>query len=117
MKEKYKKNPSGFMDWRRYLGYESIVKNIPFYLFMSMIAVIYIYNGHLADNLIRKIVKGEKNVQQLEFEYRNLKTEVIYRSKESELVKILEPLGLKEAKGAQIILTESNDTNKTITNP
>ena len=32
-----------------------IVKNIPFYLFASALAIIYIANGHYADKTIRKI--------------------------------------------------------------
>lgn len=93
--------------WKSFFGYRSIVKNLPFYLFLSVIAVIYIYNGHMSDNIIRKMIKTEKNIKQLEYEYRNIKTEVIFRSKESELVKVLEPLGLKDANGTQIMIKDS----------
>jgi hypothetical protein len=40
----------------------------------------------------------------LEYEYKTIKAEVIYRSKASELVKAVEPLGLKESNTAPVSL-------------
>ena len=72
-----------------------IVKNIPFYFFISAIAIIYIANGHYADKTMRKINETEKNLKEMEYEFKTVKQEVIFRSKESELAKAVEPLGLK----------------------
>ncbi|MBS1743066.1 MAG: hypothetical protein JST81_08520 [Bacteroidetes bacterium] len=94
-------------EWKKYFNYEMIVKNIPFFLFLSMLAVAYIYNGHYADKLIRKISTSEKNIKELEYEYKSVKSEVIYRSKASELIKAVEPLGLKELKKAPTNLTDT----------
>jgi len=98
------------MDWKKYLNYQTIVKNIPFFLFLSVLAVIYIYNGHHADKLIRKISASEKNIKELEYEYKTLKSEVIFRSKASELVKAVEPLGLHELKEAPLVISDSLPT-------
>jgi len=95
---------SSKLDWRSFFNYKWIVKNIPFFLFLSALAVLYIYNGHMADKLVRKISGSEKNIKELEYEYKSIKAEVIYRSKASELVKAVEPLGLKEPKQPPIIL-------------
>jgi hypothetical protein len=110
-KEKNSSNWSDKMDWKKYLNYESIVKNIPFILFLSAIAIAYIYNGHYADNLVRKMSKTEKRVRELEFEYKTLKSEVIFRSKASEMIKAVEPLGLKELKEPPISLTDTTAIN------
>ncbi len=83
-------------DWKKYLSHKWVVKNIPFFLFLAMLAVLYIYNGHYADKLLRKISTTEKHIKELEYEYKTVKSEVIFRSKASELVKAVEPLGLKE---------------------
>lgn len=72
-----------------------IVKNIPFYFFISAIAIIYIANGHYADKTMRKINETEKNLKEMEYEFKTIKQEVIFRSKESELAKAVAPLGLK----------------------
>lgn len=72
-----------------------IVKNIPFYFFISAIAIVYIANGHYADKTMRKINETEKNLKEMEYEFKTVKQQVIFRSKESELAKAVEPLGLK----------------------
>lgn len=94
-------------DWKKYFNYQVIVKNIPFFLFLSALAVMYIYNGHYADKLVRKISTSEKNIKELEYEYKTVKSEVIFRSKASELVKAVEPLGLKELKTAPVNISDS----------
>jgi predicted membrane protein len=83
-------------DWRRRLYYRWIVKNIPFFLFTALLTVLYIGNGHYADKNIRKINATAKHVKEMEYEFKTVKQDVIFRSKESELVKAVEPLGLRE---------------------
>jgi hypothetical protein len=96
--------PAAKMDWRNFFNYTWIVKNIPFFLFLSALAVAYIYNGHMADKLVRKIAASEKNIKELQYEYKSIKADVIYRSKASELIKAVEPLGLKESKEPPVLL-------------
>ncbi|MEO8765159.1 MAG: FtsL-like putative cell division protein [Ginsengibacter sp.] len=73
-----------------------IVRNIPFYLFASALAIIYIANGHYADKIVRKINSTAKHLKEMEYEFKTVKRDVIFRSKESELAKAVAPLGLKE---------------------
>ena len=84
------------IQWKKYISHTWVVKNIPFFLFLSLLAVLYIYNGHYADKLLRRISTTEKHIKELEYEYKTVKSEVIFRSKASELMKAVEPLGLKE---------------------
>lgn len=114
--EKEIKERTGFAakaDWKRFFNYRWIVKNIPFFLFLSALAVLYIYNGHHSDKLVRKIANTEKNIKELEYEYKTIKSQVIFRSKASELIKAVEPLGLKELKIPPVVLVDSaaNQTN------
>ncbi len=95
------------LDWRSLLSYQWVVKNIPFFLFLSFLAVLYIYNGHYADKLNRKINITEKQIKELEYEYKTIKSEVIFRSKASELVKAVEPLGLKQLTTPPVLLKDS----------
>lgn len=83
-------------DWKKWLYYRWIVKNIPFFLFTALLTVLYIANGHYADKNIRKINATAKQLKEMEYEFKTVKRDVIFRSKESELVKAVEPLGLKE---------------------
>ncbi|MEP6597065.1 MAG: FtsL-like putative cell division protein [Ginsengibacter sp.] len=82
--------------WRKLIYQKWIVKNIPFFLFLAALTIMYIANGHYADKTIRKINALEKHLKEMEYEFKTVKRNVIFRSKESELVKAVEPLGLKE---------------------
>ena len=94
-------------DWKRWLNYQSIVKQIPFFLFLALLAVIYIYNGHYADKTIRNINRTAKEVKELQYEYKTVKSDVMFRSKQSELVKAVEPLGLKELTASPVVLKDT----------
>ncbi len=100
------------IDWKSFLSYRWVVKNIPFFLFLAALAVLYIYNGHYADKLTRKINVTEKHIKELEYEYKTVKSEVIFRSKASELVKAVEPMGLKELTVAPVVLSTGEKSKK-----
>src|SRR5689334_12692345 len=93
--------------WKKMLNYQSIVKQIPFFLFLALLAVIYIYNGHYAEKTIIGIKKTSKDVKELQYEYKNVKSEVMFRSKQSEMAKAVEPLGLKELIATPVVLKDS----------
>ena len=95
------------IEWKKWLSHKWVVQNIPFFLFLAVLAVLYIYNGHHADKLTRKISATEKHIKELEYEYKTIKSEVIFRSKASELVKAVEPLGLKELTTPPVMLVDS----------
>lgn len=99
-------------EWRKLFSYRWIVRNIPFFLFLSALAVIYIYNGHYADKTIRSINKVSKELKELHYEYKTVKSEVMFRSKQSELAKEVDTLGLKELITPPIILQDSADLTK-----
>ncbi len=95
-------------EWKRVFNHQWVVKNIPFFLFLAFLAVLYIYNGHLADKLSRRTGQTEKHIKELEYEYKTIKSEVIFRSKASELAKAVEPLGLKELTKPPVMLDGTN---------
>ena len=94
------------IDWKKLVSHKWVVKNIPFFLFLTILAVLYIYNGHHADKQILKISNTEKKIKELEYEYKTIKSDVIFRSKASELIKVVEPLGLKELTQPPVLLGE-----------
>ena len=93
--------------WKRWLNYQAVVKQVPFFLFLALLAVVYIYNGHNADKTIRQINRTAKEVKELQWEYKTVKSEVMFRSKQSELAKAVEPLGLKELVHSPVVLVNS----------
>jgi predicted membrane protein len=80
------------------LNYQWIVMNIPFFLFLAFIAILYIANGHLADKTIRKINTTQKELKELQFEYKTLKAELMKRSRAIEIEEAVAPYGIVVAK-------------------
>ena len=89
------------------MGYRWVVRNVGFLLFLASLAVIYIYNGHYADKISRDLNRTNKELKELQYEYKTLKSEVMFRSKESELAKAVEPFGLKELTSPPFVLIDS----------
>ncbi len=79
-------------------NYEWIVKNISFFLFLSALTVLYIANGHMADRTIRRINTINTELKELQYQYKTLKSEVMFKMEEAQIVKAVEPLGLKISK-------------------
>jgi hypothetical protein len=97
-------------DWKRLLNYQWIVRNIPYFLFLSVLAVVYIYNGHYSDNTVKDINRTSRELKELQYEYKSLKSEVLFRSKQSELAKMVAALGLKELAVPPMVLIDSTGT-------
>ncbi len=112
MKATAKKEKILLYRWKRWLNYQAVVKQIPFFLFLAGLAVVYIYNGHYSDKLNRDIARTTKELKELQYEYKTVKGDVLFRSKQSELVKAVAPLGLKELTEAPVILIDSNKIDK-----
>ena len=54
---------------------------------------------------MRQIGRTSRELRELQFEYKTVKGEVMFRSKQSEMVKAVEPLGLKELLQPPVILS------------
>ena len=94
-------------NWRWGFNYGWIVRNVPYFLFLAALAILYIYNGHYSDNTIKDISKISREIKELQYEYKTLKSEVMLQSKQSELIKAVEPLGLKPLTEPPFVLTDS----------
>lgn len=103
--------PAMQVNWKRWLNYQSIVKQLPFILFLAVLAVIYIYNGHQADKVSRNIDQLTRDVKELKWEYVSKKKVVMFMSKPSEVAKAAAPLGLRELEESPVVLKDSVGTN------
>ena len=93
--------------WKYRFNYQWIVRNVPYFLFLAVLAILYIYNGHYSDNTIKDISKISREVRELQYEYKTLKSEGMLQSKQSELLKAVEPLGLKPLTEPAFVLKDS----------
>lgn len=76
---------------------ESAVKSIPFFLFLSFLAIVYISNGYYAEDTVRALNNVNNELKELRSEYISTKSELMFRSKQSEVARALEPYGIKES--------------------
>jgi hypothetical protein len=95
--------------WKRWLNYQSIVKQVPYLLFLAALAVVYIYNGHNADKMVRKTSRAARELKELQSEYKSVTGDVLLRSRQSELVEAVKPLGLQVLTTEPTILIDSTN--------
>jgi hypothetical protein len=79
-----------------FLSNENVLKHIPFILFLSVIAILYIANGYWADDKVRQVNKLNAQIKDYRSEYISTKSDLMFVSKQSEVAKAVEKLGLKE---------------------
>ncbi|MDR6565324.1 FtsL-like putative cell division protein [Chitinophaga ginsengisegetis] len=104
--------PEQRKEWRLRINYRALVQNMPFIGFLSLLALVYIANSHLAEKKIRRINKLGKEIKELKWEYINVKSELMFRSKMSEVSKSVEPLGLKQLSSPPQKIVLKKETEK-----
>ena len=82
------------------------VRFLPQILFLSFLCLLYIGNRHYAEKKVRSINRLETEVEDLRADYTTLKADFMYESKQSEVAKRAEGLGLKESKESPILIRE-----------
>lgn len=80
---------------KRQLKEDSLISYLPFLLFVAVLGVVYIANAHYHLQLERRIDEQETINKRLEWEYLTVKSDVMYKSKQSEVAKAVLPMGLK----------------------
>lgn len=90
------------------LNYQWILKNIGLFLFLAFLAIIYIANGHLTDKTIRQINATQKELKELQFEYKTVKSELMRHSRAVEIEQEVAPYGLVVSKEMPIRLVLEN---------
>ncbi len=94
-------------EFRKWFNYQWIVKNVPFFLFLALLAVLYIANGHYADNTIRNINKTTKLLKEQQYEFKTLNGKLMFQNRLTEVSRVVETIGLRENIQQPILLTDS----------
>lgn len=91
----------------------ALVKFMPFIFFLTALAVIYIANSYVAENTIRNIDRIERDLKELRSEYISGKSELMVKSKQTEVATSVASMGIKESTVApRKIIDRSNQNNK-----
>ena len=98
--KKSRLNPFAFMEQKLdisgLLGEQVPVKLVPPFLFAAFLAMLYIWSNHQAEKTIRKIERTQQEVEDLRADVTTLEAEYMFSSKQSEVAKKIQPLGLVE---------------------
>jgi hypothetical protein len=85
---------------QRLPGGEVAIKYLPHFLFLALLAVIYIGNVHYGERMIRETSKMENEVENLRSDYASLKAKYdSYTGKQINIAESAKKLGLQESKG------------------
>jgi hypothetical protein len=76
---------------------EETLKQLPFVLFLAVIALFYIGNTYYAEKTVREINALGNDIKELRSEYITSKSDLMFISKQSEVARAAEKLGLKES--------------------
>ncbi|MBC7655331.1 MAG: hypothetical protein H7098_12775 [Oligoflexus sp.] len=75
---------------------EAATEALPFVIFLSLLGMIYIGNRHNAENNIRKIQGLKKEVKELSWDFKTLKADLMFKSRQTQVIKQVDSLlGLK----------------------
>ena len=77
------------------LGSDALVKNLPFVFFLTLMSLIYIGIGYSAEDSVRQINRDKAELKEMRSEYITIKSDLMYTTKQSELIKVLHDKGLE----------------------
>ena len=101
-RRKKKKSLYDRLDLTRFVQHETVIRHMPFILFIALLALLYIWNNHYAVKSVKIINKNEKEIKQLKWEYLTAKSELEGKSKQSEVARLVEPHNIKELKSPPV---------------
>jgi hypothetical protein len=100
------------MDFSDFLSKENAVALMPYFIFLALLGIVYISNTYYAERTIRKIDKITNELKELRSEYITSKSDLMFKSKQSEVARAVESMGLLESVTPPKIILIKKDTIK-----
>ncbi len=93
-----------------FLTKERAVRLLPFFLFLTLLAMFYIANTYVAEKTERDIQALRKSLKELRYEYITTKSELMNQSQQSEVAKRLKNINIQESRvpPVKVIKKEEN---------
>jgi hypothetical protein len=80
-----------------FLSKDNVVSFLPFIFFMTFMGILYIANGYYAERVVRDLHKTGNDVKELRSEYITIKSDLNYKSKQSQVAQATEPIEIYES--------------------
>ena len=94
-----------------FLTKEKLPTLVPFIMYLTLLAIIYIANSHLALRLVRETDDLTKELKEQRAEYITIRSDLENKSKQSEVAEGLEEIGLKELRTPPFKITVKKNEN------
>jgi len=72
----------------------AVLGNLPFLVFLAILALLYIANTYYAEKTFKEIEKTKNELKELRFQYITAKATLLYYSKQTEIAKRVEQMGI-----------------------
>ncbi len=73
-----------------------VMQQLPFLFYLTLLGLLYIFNAHQAEKNIRALNGAEKKAHELRWLYLSEKADLDNLRKQSEIARLVQPLGLEE---------------------
>ena len=80
-----------------FLSKDNVVSFLPFIFFMTFMGILYIANGYYAEKVVRDLHKTGNDVKELRSEYITIKSDLNYKSKQSQVAQATESIKIYES--------------------
>ncbi len=87
-----------FADFDFRINPDQVKDQLPFLSYVFVLVLLFIYNSHRSEKIIRETDKLQKEVKDLRSEYISELSELMSESKQSAVAKKLQPFGIKQLK-------------------
>lgn len=94
---------------------ERVVKSLPFLFYLAFLAILYIANSYYAEKKIIEIEKVKKEMKELRSENISVKSNLMFYSRQSEVLKRISNYGIKESLIPPKKIFIEKDTGKKVT--
>ena len=81
-----------------FMARNRVIRQLPFLIYLTALGLLYIFNSNLANRTVISINKTKKQIEEQRFEYVNTKSGLTKSSRQTEIAKSLEKIGIKESK-------------------
>ena len=78
------------------LSREAVLNNLPFLIFLAILAMVYISNNYYTEKTFKQIEKIKSELKELRFQSITAKAKMLDLSKQTEIAKKVSTLGIKE---------------------
>jgi hypothetical protein len=76
------------------LSRHTVLSNLPFLIFLAILAMLYIANTYYSEKTFKEIEKTKSELKELRYQYITAKATLLYYSKQTEIAKRVAPLGI-----------------------